>query len=89
MSSSYSCGLRDSPVAVHLEVGVPVVQLQQVSQVVDMPVGVQRLVPFWFRVENAAEASQLLFIEGRRHPCRAAEAHTHGLDDRCRCSWTR
>ena len=46
-----------------------------------MPVVVQRLVPFWFRVEDTAEARQLLFIEGRRHPCRAAEAHPHGLVD--------
>ena len=34
---------RVSPVAVHLVVDVPVLQLQQGSQVVDMPVGVSRL----------------------------------------------
>ena len=43
-----------------------------------MPVGVQRLMPLWFRVENTAEAPQLQF-EGHQHPCRVAEAHSHGL----------
>ena len=41
-------GLRDSPAAVHLVVDVLGVQFQLVLQVVDMPVGVQRLVPLWF-----------------------------------------
>ena len=48
-------GFRDSPVAVHLVVDVPVVQLQPVSQVVDMPVGVQRQVPGGFGVQNTVE----------------------------------
>ena len=43
-----------------------------------MPVGVQRLMPLWFRVENTAEAPQLQF-EGHQHPCRGAEADFHGL----------
>ena len=37
--------IRDSPVAVHLVVDVPVVQLHQVSQVVDISVVTQRLFP--------------------------------------------
>ena len=71
-------GLRDSPVAVHLVVDVPGVQFQLVLQVVDMPAGVQRLVPLWFRVENTAEAPQLQF-EGHQHPCHGAEADSHRL----------
>ena len=64
-------------VVVHL-VDVPGVQLQLVLQVVDMPVGVQRLVSLWFRVQNTAEAPQLQF-PGCLHPCRGAEAVSLGL----------
>ena len=48
------------PVCVHLVVDVPVV-LSTGSQVVDMPVGVQRQVPGGFGVQNTVEVPQLRF----------------------------
>ena len=72
-------GLRDSPVAVHVMVDVSVVQLQPVSQVVDMPVGVQRQVPGGFGVQKTLEVPQLPFFEDLQHPCRGAKAVSHGL----------
>ena len=53
---------RVCPVAVDLVVDVPIVQSQQVSQVVDMPGVVQRQVPVWFRVQKTVEASQLQYF---------------------------
>ena len=60
--SRSSLKTRISPVAVHLVADVTVVQLQKSSQVVDMPVGVQRQV-FVVTERKTAVAPQLLFID--------------------------
>ena len=62
-------------------VDVPVVQLQPVSQVVDMPVGVQRQVAGGFGVQNTVEVPKRPVFEVLEHPCRGAEAVSHGLAD--------
>ena len=80
------CGTEANPLVFgipqlpYMLFGVPVVQFFPVLQVVGMPVGVQRLVPLWSRVETTAEAPQLQF-EGHQHPCRGAEADPQGLVD--------
>ena len=73
-------GLRDSPVAVHFVVDVTVVLVQPISQVVDMPVGVQRQVPGGVVVQNTVEVPQLPFFEVLHLPCRDAENVSLGPD---------